>query len=353
MKKPYFLTLALFIGLLFFYQNCNEVTLIGGLIAKNELLPPEVTPDTIPETPTTLPTDPGKPTEYNQETEATDNCGGSYFFEQRLEYKADGSFDRVIFQLKDRVTGQYIRPDRWESTTQGIPITDPPEYSLDAGGIMRGCDLVSVQAHFKNRCGEDVSLGYIFTAPGCPPPNPSLDVACEDIVKPDDHERLLQAAKRHGNTGPFPIGPVDTLVRATTRNPTPELIAADFLGSSASWIKIPNGKYLSMSFTAPAAGSTFETWVSGSGGCAVTMSVSKCEGDFYLGRNAKNCLSPSHGEVAFLSASGIPDSHPASRFACRLEPGEKYFVNIIGYNFISGQSVNAQECIWFGGLNNR
>lgn len=336
--------------LLVAFQNCGEVTLLGSLVAQSETTSsqPEETPEP---TPTTI-QEPGKPTEYNQETEATDSCGGSYKFEERLEYReTDGAFRRVVFQLRDRVTNQYIRPDRWESTTQGSPITSPPEYSIPNYAV-QGCNLVSIQAHFKNRCGEPVSLGYIFTMPGCPEPDPRLEVSCNEISRPESHDRLMTAAKRHNNTGPYAFGEVDTLVKGIIERPTPLQTATDFANSSTNWIKIPNGKYLSMSFTAPPSGRFFETFVSGSGGCSVTMAISKCEGDFYVGRNAKNCLSPSHGEVSFLSGSGIPSDHRAAGYTCVLEPGQKYYLNIIGYNFSTNTPVNESGCTWFGGVRN-
>lgn len=346
-KWGYLLVIICLVGSALFFQNCSKINVIPMAQMLSDPNTDTNDDDGGGGGETSGNDDDGQ---YNTQTEDT-NCGGSYEFEKNEEFNSDGSLRRVVFRLRDRIANTYVLPT-WYSTQQGTPITNPPEYSFSN---IRGCDLIFIEARFQNRCGDNAALGYIYTHPSCPPPNPNTNVSCDQITRPENHQRLLQAYKRRHNSDAYSLGPVSTLVEATyydtATNPQPVL--DDWYGNSSNWIKIPNQNYLSMSFTAPAGIGYFDTWVSGSGGCAVTMAISKCEGDFYLGRDPKNCLSPTHGEIS-LGAYVDPDpSDPQQSRLCKLESGQKYYLNIIGYDFINGQPVNESECIWFGGLNDQ
>lgn len=355
------------LGLIAGFQNCGEVSLMSPIIGqKLEAESPSTEPpDGTPTNSTTPPAPPASPGEnlYVTEKNHTDQCGGAYRFEVTDEVLEP--VHEIAFRLRDvsssgPTAGQLIAPTRWVTSKQMSRYIDPPQVETD---MPRGCELISIEAHFKNRCNEPVSLGHIYTKDGCPPPNPSREVTEEDVVTPVDStgvtlERLVST------TVQFSLQPggdraytrqMSTLVGSVYEGAPPT--AADYekgwLSQGQFYIKIPNRKYLSMEFKTPNARNLLLNLSAeqSQSTCPLTVAISKYPGDFFTGTDPKGCLTSSQGVQLVDPLIGFDVAGQAHlQHRCQLQPNEKYFINVVAMDVSTGIYPQGSFCIWFGGI---
>lgn len=297
--------------------------------------------------------DSGSVSQYPNLKEHVDACGGSYKFEH---FPNQTDPREMTFKLKDQISGLYVNPEDWKSSTNQIskyPALSEAKVTLRA----YSCELFTIEAHFKDKCGDPVVLGHIYTMDGCPPPNPNIVTGAGDVIIPEDTNGVLTRAK----SIKIGIGEyMSTPGQLVTRNV--EKVVSAFYGTTFSgnnpvvtdrnWfaqgaapyaLQIPKGTYISMEFTTPVTDkqlSLFVVWEQPvEGGGPVSVSFSQYPGDFYLGRDSKNCLADQAGyggmSVAINANGKLPN-------ACNLVAGQKYFINVTGARLPGGTYTSSK-----------
>lgn len=308
------------VPVLFAYQNCGDIKLLGVASQEAQV---DVTPPTLPDL-----SDPPDETTTTTTTVPTRDCG-SYLIEKVLV--DDALRDYFEFSALENVSGgsQPISGSiQWSTidlSGRSVP-SQPHKYRID---VPDSCVGKVVTARFTNRCGEIREVSSLYTLTGCPPPqtgNPS----CGERHKIPQSSILTNASVKTPSAGSPLINNknVQTINAAYAHqqyNP-----ATQIYPQHAAWITIPERNYLAMSFqsTATPAGngkSVFKIeWEQpGQNAGIVLVSVSDCPGDFYIGRDAKGCLSKFNGVDGIYAYVGRGDAGK-----CILDPNKTYYLNV-------------------------
>lgn len=227
---------------------------------------------------------------------------------------------------------------QWASTEAGVNWA-PHIYKIDAPD---SCEAKFVRARFTNSCGEPQEVNYTYTAEGCPAPQEG-DVACSQRHKIPVTNSVLTTAKV--------ITPLraESLHNRWILNKNVTSISQAYSHSQwtpatpyeypqhSAWFKLGGYASLAMSFRTPVtpAGMRLSqftlSWEQpGEDAGPFQVAISDCPNDFYIGRQAKGCISQ------FTGAGGIAayiSQPPNSIFQyCILEPDKTYYINITTQN---------------------
>lgn len=335
-------------GVFFLFQNCGEVALVAGSQSSEEVPidPQSITTSTTTSTSSTSTTVPEEIETFNTETEIDNGACGSFRLQKSYENFIDIDGEQLPFnyihELIDSSTGQgYVPASPGSISWQGSGLRGPA-YRLNYQYYTIDCSLHSIEASFPDKCGRMVSLGTIFTFQGCPAPINNQNPTQTDVIIPENAEgsplaRQGAAATRTYLTGSFIARSVLNLPEAVheinSLTPTIPLATKWPMRTGYVWTRFLKDKYLALEFHTPTGSDRHGLTVrlNEMPVCFISAAISEFEGDFYIGRDSKNCASVNVNEATFFA-----ETNSTSSFACKLQPGKKYFLNMTANNLRTG-----------------